>query len=200
MKTFLSVLVLILCFQSFIKADDIRDFEIEGLSIGDKALNYFTTNEINKDKYDIYKNIPYYVSFFKAGSVYTSGFEISDTYDVIKLTFKKNDKTFTIYSLQGIKYYQNNDIENCYPLKDKIVKNFTDEIIDMSKIKTSNHKKEHSGYKGSYTDTFYFTFVDGSWIKVGCYDWSKKEKFDDKFLVGIDSSDFAYDLDKKEYK
>ena len=107
MKKFILIFILCICFQSSIKADDIKDFEIEGISIGDNALKYFTVDEINKDKYDIYTNIPYYVSFFKAGSVYTSGFEISDTYDVIKLTFKKNDKTFAIYSLQGIKYYKN---------------------------------------------------------------------------------------------
>ena len=29
-------------FQSWTNADDIRDFEIEGISIGDSALDYFT--------------------------------------------------------------------------------------------------------------------------------------------------------------
>ena len=42
MRIFLAVLVLIFIFQSFTKADDIRDFEIEGISIGDSALNYFS--------------------------------------------------------------------------------------------------------------------------------------------------------------
>ena len=37
MKIFLSILIIILNFQSLTKADDIRDFELEGMSIGDSA-------------------------------------------------------------------------------------------------------------------------------------------------------------------
>ena len=38
-----------LSFQSLTKADDIKDFEIEGISIGDSLLDYFTKNEIQKE-------------------------------------------------------------------------------------------------------------------------------------------------------
>ena len=41
MRVFLTVLVLIFSLQSWTKADDIRDFEIEGMSIGESALNFF---------------------------------------------------------------------------------------------------------------------------------------------------------------
>jgi len=47
MRVFIAVLVLIFSFQSWTKADDIRDFEIEGISIGDSLLDYFTEEEIN---------------------------------------------------------------------------------------------------------------------------------------------------------
>ena len=40
MRVFIAVLVLIFSFQSWTKADDIRDFEIEGMSIGDSLLDY----------------------------------------------------------------------------------------------------------------------------------------------------------------
>ena len=33
-------------FQSWTKADDIRDFEIEGMSIGDSLLDYYSKEEI----------------------------------------------------------------------------------------------------------------------------------------------------------
>ena len=48
MRVFLAVLVLIFSLQSCAKADDIRDFEIEGISIGDSLLDYFSEEEINK--------------------------------------------------------------------------------------------------------------------------------------------------------
>ena len=41
MKRLLFILILTFNFQSFAKADDIRDFEIEGMSIGDRLTDYF---------------------------------------------------------------------------------------------------------------------------------------------------------------
>ena len=37
-KVFLILLILIFNFQSFLKADDIKDFQIEGMSIGDSFI------------------------------------------------------------------------------------------------------------------------------------------------------------------
>ena len=48
MKIFLSVLILIFGLQSWVKADDIRDFEIEGMSVGDSLLDYYNLSEIKK--------------------------------------------------------------------------------------------------------------------------------------------------------
>ena len=46
MRVFIAVLVLIFSLQSWTKAEDIRDFQIEGMSIGDSALDFFTKYEI----------------------------------------------------------------------------------------------------------------------------------------------------------
>ena len=48
MKVFIAVLVLIFSLQSWTKADDISDLEIEGMSIGDSLLKYVSENEIKK--------------------------------------------------------------------------------------------------------------------------------------------------------
>ena len=56
MRVFIAALVLIFSLQSFSKADDIRDFEIEGMSIGDSLLDYFSEKElINGIRKDSYK-------------------------------------------------------------------------------------------------------------------------------------------------
>ena len=47
MKTFLTFLILL--FSSSVFADDISDFEIEGISIGDSALEYISLEEIQKE-------------------------------------------------------------------------------------------------------------------------------------------------------
>ena len=49
MKRLLLILILTLSFQSWTKADDIRDFQIEGMSIGDSALDFFSEEEIKKN-------------------------------------------------------------------------------------------------------------------------------------------------------
>ncbi len=46
MRIFLSIIFLIFSLQSWTKADDIRDFEIEGMSIGDSALDFFAETTI----------------------------------------------------------------------------------------------------------------------------------------------------------
>ena len=46
MRIFLSILVLIFSLQSWTKADGIRDFEIEGMSIGDSLLDYYSEEKV----------------------------------------------------------------------------------------------------------------------------------------------------------
>ena len=47
MKKLFIIIIIFISFQTWTKADDIRDFEIEGISVGDSALDYFTKNEID---------------------------------------------------------------------------------------------------------------------------------------------------------
>ena len=50
MRFFLLILILTFSFQSWTKADDISEFEIEGMSVGDSLLDFFTEKEINTAK------------------------------------------------------------------------------------------------------------------------------------------------------
>ena len=54
MKKLLSILFLGLFLITPSQADDIRDFQIEGISIGDSLLDYFSEEEIKKNtvRYD----------------------------------------------------------------------------------------------------------------------------------------------------
>ena len=48
LRVFISIIILIFSFQSLSKADDIRDFEIEGISVGDSLLNHAKTIGVTK--------------------------------------------------------------------------------------------------------------------------------------------------------
>ena len=50
MKRLLLILILTFSFQSWTKADDIRDFQIEGMSIGDSLLDYFNKAKIKSNE------------------------------------------------------------------------------------------------------------------------------------------------------
>ena len=50
MRILLIILIIIFNLTSFTKADDIRDFEIEGISVGDSLLDFFF-NKKNQKKY-----------------------------------------------------------------------------------------------------------------------------------------------------
>ena len=56
MRIFIAVIVLIFSLQSWTKADDIRDFQIEGMSIGDSLLDFYSKDEINSFKIIPYKD------------------------------------------------------------------------------------------------------------------------------------------------
>ena len=47
MRVFLAVLVLIFSLQSWTKADDISELEIEGMSIGDSLLDFMNKSEMD---------------------------------------------------------------------------------------------------------------------------------------------------------
>ena len=48
MRNFLLIFILTFSFQSLSKADDIRDFEIEGISIGNSLLDHFDITKIKE--------------------------------------------------------------------------------------------------------------------------------------------------------
>ena len=49
MRIFLTLLALIFSLQTWTKADDIRDFQIEGMSIGDSLLDFYSEKEIKSN-------------------------------------------------------------------------------------------------------------------------------------------------------
>ena len=98
-KRFLIILVLIFNLPNLSIADDISDFQIEGMSIGDSALDYFSEKEINS-----FLIIKYPSSEKFIGRESDLSF---NNYDQVSFHFKKKDKNYKIVSLKGMKKYDN---------------------------------------------------------------------------------------------
>ena len=90
MRIFLSLLILIFSIQSWTKADDIRDFQIEGMSIGDSLLNFYSESVIKSNKPIYYDN-----NEFSTFELFP--FTDSDLYDGIQVIYLTNDKKYKIY-------------------------------------------------------------------------------------------------------
>ena len=198
MKKILTILILIFTLQTPSQADDIRDFQIEGMSIGDSALDFFSKEEIDNNKYYLFKN-KNWVGFSKTDSSY-------EAYEAIQFFFKENDKKYTIYRLEGKTLYESTDeyINECRPQKKEVIKQI-ETILQNAARKQDTGKFKHPGDKSglSTVEEVRFLFKDGSTISVQCKNWSEKitkEKgFYDNFQVSITFGEFV-DFMKIAYK
>ena len=95
MKRLLLILILIFNFQSLSVADDIRDFEIEGIGIGDSALNFFSRDQIVKNSRKYYKNK-------KFTPVQNDNLSFFKIYDAVDFNFKTGDNKYIIHSISGV--------------------------------------------------------------------------------------------------
>jgi len=106
MKKIIIVFLFLFNLQSWTKADNISDFQIEGISVNDSALNFLTEtfikSEINTNGW--YKDNKYFeITYPLENSIYED----------ISLTFKPNDKKYIIHQISGGIFYPNN-IKNCF--------------------------------------------------------------------------------------
>ena len=189
MKRLLTILILIFTLQTPSQADDIRDFQIEGISIGDSALDYFIQEQIQKNKRNYYKNK-------KFTPIEMDKFPFFKLYDAIDFQYKADDENYKIYGLSGIITYTYN-VKNCYNKMDDIVAELSELLKNNAKKsnkKEYKHKIDPSG-KSKYTSVN-FTFNDGSMIRVVCYDYSEESGYGDHLNVGIKTKEFLDFLTK----
>ena len=115
MKRLLTILILIFTLQTPSQADDIRDFEIEGMSLYDSALDHLTEEKLEALEKYVYENKKFIAVVVYSEDVSKKSFEI---YDAVQLVYKIDSKK--IISLEAFILYINN-IEDSYPKKMKLL-------------------------------------------------------------------------------
>ena len=185
MRVFIAVLVLIFSFQSWTKAEDISDFEIEGMSIGDSLLDYFSEEEIKNNSkpkyYDYIPNFPFIAIEIEKHNSF-------EQYYGVQFHVKKNDKNFILYAIAGYDYCLEN-IKDCYVMQNKIEKDisniFTNVIINKHNI---IHRADKTGKsKVKYTE---YLFKNGDSISINVYDWSNAMAHSDNYDLAIETAEF----------
>ena len=184
MKKLLLILILTFNFQTLTKADDIRDFQIEGMSIGDSALDYFSKSTLKKNKrlnwFDTKKFTPIAELYLSSATIYES----------FQITVKTNDEDYKIQSLSGFIFYRNNDFYKCNLQLDDIakeIKKLFNNVRDDGK-QTYKHSFDKSG-KSKIT-AIHLTLVNGDRVGIQCIDWAEKYTYLDQLRISISTKEF----------
>ena len=177
MKVHLIVFILVLSFQSLTKADDIRDFEIEGVSIGESLLDKYNKNVLdNIEKY-------YYPNSKKIVGLYSEVFNKNlNNYDAIQFSVTPED--YKIEAIAGMNYEFQNKQEECYRKMEKIF----DEILSLFPNSKTTKDKEiphDADPSGKSVGKVYKINLDNGAIRVTCTDWAEDISRNDALKISI---------------
>ena len=173
-------IIFVLLFSTSVVADDIRDFQIEGMSLGDSVMDHLPGR-------DVVNNINYQYSHlgdkFHVSTFYQ--YKNFKKYDEISLIIKQDSEEilFPIYGISGLIYYEKN-IENCYAEKNKIVGELQ-EILKDAKVEGPTiltHPGDATGKSKYEENKFHF---DGGFARVTCYDMSDSMQIMDAMAIDI---------------
>jgi hypothetical protein len=172
------------------QADDIRDFQIEGMSVGDSLLDYFSESEIkNTGK-------KYYPGDKKFFNIFYNNLPQFKVYDQIQILLKTGDKKYEIHGITGAINFKNN-LTDCLKKKEEIASELSEFLKDIIK-RRSDRKGEYANDTKSvyYASEFYFLNKAGG-ARVLCNDWSNNRR---DVKVSIDTAEVIYWLTNEAWK
>mgnify|MGYP001433434646 CR=1 FL=1 len=195
MGKFLTFLFLIIFFQSEVKADDIRELEIEGISIDNNALNFYQKKILDENK-------RYYPNSKKIWRTYI---KLKDNkFELIQLHL---DNNYKVVAVAGIIYFKDraNGKKNCINKRNEIVEDLSSVLKNT--IKSSEEKNIHDGdiTGKSYELAVFFDFKDdySEYVKVGCLissnEYYNSKKQDHHLRLSLTSSKYHFWLKDEAY-
>ena len=194
MRVFLAVLVLIFSFQSWTKADDIRDFEIEGISIGDSLLNFFSKKEIENSRVEFSsKNRKY--SYSEISGVF-------ENFENLQFIYEYNDKEYKIVAIVGLIFFDN-DLNSCLKKKKLMTESVESIMLSNTDVFSEDGYPHSQMFPKSLVYTTEFTFKNGDVARVYCLNWSKnaenKKGWTDHLSLNIQTTKFYIWLNTEAY-
>jgi len=181
MRIFLLFIILFFSFLSLTKADDIRDFEIDGISIGDSLLNLtnkeYIISEINTNSKNYSLNFPK----DKFGEVYLDSNK--EKYSILSFFVKTNDPEYRIYMLRGIMRF-NNNLEKCLKQKTDIIKDLKNIFVNAQSLDDKFASNLDPTGRSFYYNTS-FILDDESRVVVQCSDWEESLRKENNWMSGL---------------
>ena len=195
----------ILFLSTNLVADEIENFEIEGITIEESLLKHFSKKDIETEVNSIYSYKYKDDKYIQLGVGDKEGYSLKkkmNLYDSMSIVVKGGDKKYIIKSLSG-KILCHNNINRCNSKYDEIVtdlKNYFEnsigEVTDR-KVPHSVDKKKESWVTSTY---FYLKNKKYANIMAEIYDWSKRlekeQDWGDNLKLSIQSDEFIEFLQK----
>ena len=197
MKKLLALLFsLFFLYTSSVYADDISDFEIEGISIGDSLLDYMTEEEIleeieeNKDMYHFLNEPDKYSEVYKWNNlkIYNDGlsFFVKNNPRSPYITNKNENEKFIILGINGMINYIE-DFDSCMVKRDEIIKDLSKMFPYIEKLEYSKvHRADPSG--NSFLEAVYFDFDSGARIELQCDNFEETIRVKKNWQEGLNIS------------
>ena len=162
----LIILFFIISLHSWTKADDIRDFEIEGISIGDSLLEFFDERKlIDGIRQDSYLSSDLtYVDINLEENWFTE-------YEGLQITVKRNDNKYVAHSIDGNIFFNRNK-KKCMSKMEKIVEDLSSffDANQFQKLTNNTHYADPTGKSKVYGSS---VFLETGLISVYCYLWDE---------------------------
>ena len=173
-KLFTYLFLILFSFQASSQADDIRDFQIEGMSVGGSLLDYFSEEKIEEEKNTEYVFRYKDNKFVNLGIGFGKSFPLSKKLEIFEemgVTIKPNDKSYKIYSISG-DFYCDIDINICFSKKDEILSELKDFFGNQAELYTyeTKHSIDTTGNSIVYGNRFTFKKIKDI-VSLNIYQW-----------------------------
>ena len=199
MKIILRIVFLSLLLSTSAYTDNIKDFKIESMSIGDSALNYFTESQLEDGELDWFN--------YSYKEYSTSLLPGKGIYDWFKISYKGADEDFIIEGLVGIvvkKKYEddkcNKELDNTALKISELFNNTKQRKKQLFKIAYNPRKifQEQNPSGKSTATSISFDFKDEGKIILSCYNMDKATNNIDSPIKDINQFDtFRIDIRSK---
>ena len=201
MKFFLITLIFFFNIQSLLKANDIRDFEIEGMSIGDSLLEHFSKKSIEDEIRSEFSYKYENSNWVQLGVGSTKDFPLFkklDRFDEVGITIKLDDKNYTIHGVIG-DILCHNDINKCMLVKDEIIKDLKNTFAGL-KVKSwkKKHRMDKTGKSIVYGNTLSADSLEFK-FSVSVYDMAD-DRYNDSTQLSINSKELENFIKYEAYK
>ena len=173
-------IILILTLQHPSLADNFQDFKIEGMKVGDSALNYFDERQLEDGEqgWHNYSYKEYSTSLMPGKGIY----------DWFLVSYRNDDDNFKIEALVGGLEIINYNNKECNNRLDSaalsISESFKNTREDKKKYKLTADSSRIYPFTGKSTVTsLSFNFTNEGEIILSCYDMDKKANKNSNYIM-----------------